>query len=69
MELLVSLEFQQTVIDCLGVGVIVIDTDTRIMNANTAALEILEKSMVEILNCPILDICFRRTGHRSCSRR
>jgi DNA-binding response OmpR family regulator len=56
MELLVELEFQQAVIGCLGVGVIIIDTDTRIMNANTAALDVLEKSLFEILNCPILKL-------------
>jgi DNA-binding response OmpR family regulator len=56
IELLGSVEFQQAVVDCLGVGVVVIDTDTRIMNANTAALEILEKSLSEILNCPILNL-------------
>jgi PAS domain-containing protein len=49
-------EFQQAVIDCLGVGVVVIDTDTRIMNANAAAIETLEKSLSEILNCPILNL-------------
>ena len=56
MELLVSLEFQQAVVDCLGVGIVVIDTDTRIMNANTAALDTLGKSLFEILNCPILKL-------------
>jgi len=56
MELLAELEFQQAVVNCLGVGVIIIDTDTRIMNANTAALETLEKSLLDILNCPILKL-------------
>jgi DNA-binding response OmpR family regulator len=56
MELLVSVEFQQAVVDCLGVGVVIIDTDTRIMNANAAALDTLEKSLFEILNCPILKL-------------
>jgi CheY-like chemotaxis protein len=56
MELLVSLEFQQAVVDCLGVGIVIIDTDTRIMNANTAALDTMEKSLFEVLNCPILKL-------------
>jgi DNA-binding response OmpR family regulator len=56
VELLVELEFQQAVIGCLGVGVVVIDTDTRIMNANTAALDTLEKTLSEVLNCPILNL-------------
>jgi CheY-like chemotaxis protein len=56
MELLEELEFQQAVIGCLGVGVLIIDTDTRIMNANGAALGTLEKPLCEILNCPILKL-------------
>jgi PAS domain S-box-containing protein len=56
MELLEELEFQQAVVDCLGVGVIIIDTDTRIMNANSAALDALGKSLFEVLNCPILKL-------------
>ena len=56
MELLVSLDFHQTVINAIGVGVIVIDKDTRIINANPAALKVLERSMVDILNRPIMDI-------------
>ena len=56
IELLGSVEFQQAVVDCLGVGAVVIDKDTRIMNANAAALETLGKSLSEILNCPILNL-------------
>jgi DNA-binding response OmpR family regulator len=56
MELLVSVEFHQAVVDCLGVGVVIIDTDTRIMNANAAALDTMEKPLFEILNCPILKL-------------
>ena len=39
MELLVSLEFYQTVINAIGVGVIVLDKDTRIINANPDGVE------------------------------
>jgi DNA-binding response OmpR family regulator len=56
MELLVSLEFYQTVINAIGVGVIVIDKDTRVINANPAALKVLDQAVVELLNRPILDI-------------
>ncbi len=56
MELLEELEFQQAVLDCIGAGVIIIDTDTRVMNANSAALDALGKSLFEILNCPILKL-------------
>jgi len=38
MELLNSLRFHQAVIECAAVGIIVVDSDTRIINANRAAL-------------------------------
>ena len=56
MELLVSLEFVQVVIESLGVGVIILDKDTRIINANASALSVIDTSLVEILNQPALDI-------------
>jgi PAS domain S-box-containing protein len=40
----------------MAVGVIVVDTDARIVNANPAALEILGKSPMDVLNHPVLDI-------------
>jgi CheY-like chemotaxis protein len=55
MELLGALEFYHVVIDSIGVGLIIIDKDTRIINANASALAVLDASMVEILNKPILD--------------
>jgi CheY-like chemotaxis protein len=55
MELLVSLGFHQAVIDSLGVGVLIIDKDTRIINANATALSIIDQSIVDLLNRPILD--------------
>lgn len=55
MELLVSLDFYQAAVDSLGVGVLILDEDTRIINANTAALAILEQPLVDLLNRPISD--------------
>jgi CheY-like chemotaxis protein len=55
MELLVSLEFYQAAVNCLGVGVLIIDKDTRIINANAAALSVLDQPLVDLLNRPILD--------------
>ena len=52
MELLRVLKFFQAIIESLGVGVIIIDTDTRILNANDAALNVMQTSIVEILNQP-----------------
>jgi len=56
MELLNALQFQQAVIECAAAGVIVVDGDSRIINANRAALEIIGKRSVEVLNCPVADL-------------
>jgi PAS domain S-box-containing protein len=56
VELLNSLKFHQAVIESLGVGVIVVDIDTRILNANSLAFEILGKLQTQILNRPVVDI-------------
>jgi len=54
--LLNSLKFHQAVIESLGVGIIVVDIDTRILNANSMAFEILDKSATQIVNRPVVDI-------------
>lgn len=56
LELLHSLEFHTTVIDSLGVGVILLDRDTRVLNANAAALTLLATRISEILNRPAADL-------------
>jgi PAS domain S-box-containing protein len=56
VELLNALNFHQAVIESLGVGIIVVDTDARIVNVNPAAFEILDKSATEVLNIPVVDI-------------
>ncbi len=55
MELLGSLEFYQAAVNCLGVGVLILDKDTRVINANAAALSIVDLSLVDLLNRPIWD--------------
>ena len=55
MELLGSLEFYQAAVDCLGVGVLILDRDTRIINANAAALSLVDQALVDLLNRPIWD--------------
>lgn len=54
--LLNALKFHQAIIDSMAVGVVVVDIDARIVNANPAAFEILGKSPTEILNHPVFDI-------------
>jgi len=56
VELLKSLKFHQAIIESLGVGIIVVDTDTRILNANSLAFEILAKSPTQVLNSSVVDI-------------
>ena len=56
VELVKSLQFHQAVIECAAVGIIIVDTDTRIINANPAALEIVGRSSVDVINCPVSDL-------------
>ena len=56
MELLNSLRFHQAVIESAAAGIIIVDSDTRIINANRTALEIIGKRSVEVLNCPVADL-------------
>ena len=56
MELLNLLQFHQAVIESTGVGIIIVDNDTRIINANRMACEIIGKSSADVVNCPVSDI-------------
>jgi CheY-like chemotaxis protein len=56
VELLNALRFHQAIIESLGVGIIVADTDTRILNTNSLAFEILAKSPTQVLNNCVVDI-------------
>jgi len=56
VELLNSLKFHQAVIESMGVGIMVVDIDTRILNANSLAFEILGKLPTQIVNRPVVDI-------------
>ena len=56
MELMNSLHFQQAVMECAAVGIMVVDDDTRIINANPAALDIIGRSFLDVLNRPVADL-------------
>ena len=56
MELLNSLQFHQAVIESAPAGIIIVDSDTRIINANPMALEAIGKRSVDVLNCPVVDL-------------
>jgi PAS domain S-box-containing protein len=56
MELLNSLQFHQAVIESAAMGIITVDSDTRIINANRTALEIIGRRSEEVINCPVADL-------------
>ena len=49
-ELIEELNFQKAIIESIGLGIIVVDKDARIINATSQSLEIAKKSLEEILN-------------------
>ena len=50
VELMEKLDFQRAIIESIGVGIMVIDRDARIIDFNSLALEILNRSLEDILN-------------------
>ena len=56
MELLQALKFHQAVIENMGVGVALVDTDARILNVNAVGYEVIDRSPAEVINSPVLDI-------------
>ena len=56
VELIETLNFQRAIAECIGVGIIVVDRDARIIITNSLALDILDRSLEKILNQPIVNI-------------
>ena len=56
VELLQALKYHQAIIENMGVGVVVVDTDARIISVNPAGFEILDRPPTEVLNSPVFDI-------------
>jgi PAS domain S-box-containing protein len=56
MELLSALQFHRAIIEHIGVGLLIVDDDTRVLRANSIALEIIQKSTVDILNRKVADV-------------
>ena len=61
VELVKSLQFHQAVIECAAIGIIIVDNDTRIINANPAALDIVGRSWVDVINCPVSELFDNRS--------
>ena len=52
-ELVEELNFQKAITESIGLGIVVVDKDARIINATSQALDISKKSLGEILNEPV----------------
>ncbi|MBW2616083.1 MAG: PAS domain-containing protein, partial [Deltaproteobacteria bacterium] len=52
-ELIDAISFQSAVIESIGVGIIVVDKDAKIISTNSLALDMINKSVEGVLNRPI----------------
>jgi len=52
-ELVQEMKFQRAVFESIGIGILVVDRDARVMSANVMALEILNKPLEDVLNLRI----------------
>ncbi len=55
-ELVEELNFQRAVFDSIGLGVLVVDRDARVLCTNAMALTLLDKPLEEVLNIRITDV-------------
>jgi len=56
VDLIDSLHFQKSIIKCIGIGVIILDSDISILEVNPLATRILNKSYPELLNRSIISM-------------
>jgi PAS domain S-box-containing protein len=56
VDLMDMLTFQKAVIESVGIGIVVVDRDARIIGANSLASEMVGSTSVELLNLPVTDI-------------
>jgi len=56
MELIESLDFLRAITESIGIGIIVVDKDARVICSNSFALDLLNKSLEEVLTYPIIDV-------------
>lgn len=55
-ELLEKVNFEKAITESIGLGIVVVDKDARIMSANSQALEIANKTLENILNEPVTSL-------------
>jgi len=53
VELIETVDFHKAITESVGIGIIVIDTDIKIISINSFGLEILQKPFEKLLNSPI----------------
>jgi PAS domain S-box-containing protein len=56
VELIETVNFYKAITESLGIGIIVLDKDGRIISINQAALKILQLSLEQLLNSPIASV-------------
>jgi CheY-like chemotaxis protein len=56
VDLIDSLHFQKSIIQCIGIGIIILDSDIRILEVNPLASRMLNRSYHELLNRTIISI-------------
>lgn len=49
-ELIDAMDFQEAILKCIGVGILIVDKDATIIRVNEHGLEIMQKSLGEVLN-------------------
>ena len=55
-ELMDILNYQQAITESAGIGILVVDTDAKIIHANLSTLEMINRSFEDVLNRPITSI-------------
>jgi PAS domain S-box-containing protein len=55
-ELMESVKFHKAALEGIGVGVMIVDKDARIIVSNSLALEITNRSLDEVLNRPVTSV-------------
>jgi len=56
VELLESLKFERAILESVGLGVLVVDKDARVLKTNRTALRLLGRSAVQVMNQPFLKV-------------
>jgi len=64
VQLIENLRFQQAIVESIGMGIIVVDKDGRVLDANNRALAILNRAAVDTLNHGLPEL-FPESGRRA----